>query len=597
MAFTRRSTDFGTVVLHLMLMITFVVLVATGLRLATDDPEAGWLSVLDAILPVEGLWFDHLVGGVVLAAALSGYAIYMRRARLQARVRLDRARLVAMLQPGRQKWAAVNIAVYWLLMLSLVIEVATGVMLFAEAGRGILIIHLYTTFVCIVAVAAHVALHAVAGGLSQIVRIVRPAPLVLAPPPPDIAELLARELARRTQADGNDASGPQAKPVASVVRNVRLQASPLATAVVVALAVGGAAIGSERLTRPVLRVVEITQAEAPILDGDISDPVWARTTPVSVLTTQGGDFGGTHQSRVEIRALHDGVNAYFSFVWDDPTRSLKHMPLVKKQGRWYVAASKDDMTDEETFNEDKFAALFARPGFPLIGAAIHLARAPLAEHPPSSTGRGLHYAVGGGIADVWQWRASHGGVVGHIDNCHFGAPQAPEDVPRNPGYQYPGGFALDRGTAGYSSNFAETKDAAGRAVVLPRWLPRDVAAVAAALGRVGAGQGESESPGARWWMKASETQPYSPETDATIPDGSVIPSIVVPDVLEPHAASVRGTARWASGRWTLELTRRLYSGSTEDVPVKTGVLMWVAAFDHAEKRHTRHLRPFRLEVE
>ncbi len=66
---------------------------------------------------------------------------------------------------------------------------------------------------------------------------------------------------------------------------------------------------------------------------------------------------------------------------------------------------------------------------------------------------------------------------------------------------------------------------------------------------------------------------------------------------ETSRDSIRGVARWAAGRWTLEVARRIYTGSQYDVPIKTGTLMWVAAFDHSEKRHTRHLRPFRLEVD
>ena len=33
------------------------------------------------------------------------------------------------------------------------------------------------------------------------------------------------------------------------------------------------------------------------------------------------------------------------------------------------------------------------------------------------------------------------------------------------------------------------------------------------------------------------------------------------------------------------------------VAIKTGALMWVAAFDHAETWHTYHVRPLELEVE
>jgi len=600
----RRSTDQGTVILHALLATSLVVVVATGLRIATDDPEAEWIAVLDPVLPVEHLWYYHLVAGIVLAATLTGYAVYLVRARLTPRIRLDVARLLAMLRPGRSRWGAINILVYWTLIIALLIEIATGLLLFSGAGRSVLVVHLDATFVCIGAVAAHIALHAAYGGISQLARVIRPAPLVVAPPPPDLADVLAEHLARtspgldatRTDEPRELRSG-EPGPRAVNGRATSLHAHPLATALAVGIGLSICAVGAEQSTRPTLHVVGIAPGEGPKLDGDISDPVWARATPATVLTTQGGDFGGTHESLVEVRAVHDGVYAYFAFVWNDPTRSLKHMPLVKRAGRWFVAASRADLTDEHKFNEDKFSVLFAKPGLPLIGAAIHLARRPLSDKPPSTTARGLHYTVGPGIADVWQWRASHAGAVGHVDNCHFGNAIKPDGQGGEPGHQYAGGFALDPGPPGYATNVLEVRDDAGRPVLLPKRMPRDLPATLAALGRVASRDGESESEGARWWMTQEETVPYSAALDANVPDGTVLPSIIVPEKLEMSATSVRGAARWAAGRWTLEIARRLYTGSANDIAIKSGVLMWVAAFDHSEKRHTRHLRPFRLEVD
>jgi hypothetical protein len=43
--------------------------------------------------------------------------------------------------------------------------------------------------------------------------------------------------------------------------------------------------------------------------------------------------------------------------------------------------------------------------------------------------------------------------------------------------------------------------------------------------------------------------------------------------------------------------RRLESKSRYDMPISTGTFMRVAAFDHAQIRHTRHVKPIRLEVE
>jgi hypothetical protein len=45
------------------------------------------------------------------------------------------------------------------------------------------------------------------------------------------------------------------------------------------------------------------------------------------------------------------------------------------------------------------------------------------------------------------------------------------------------------------------------------------------------------------------------------------------------------------------VARRLDVQSQFDVPLKTGVFMRVSAFDHTQIRHTRHVRPIRLEVE
>jgi len=58
----------------------------------------------------------------------------------------------------------------------------------------------------------------------------------------------------------------------------------------------------------------------------------------------------------------------------------------------------------------------------------------------------------------------------------------------------------------------------------------------------------------------------------------------------------RGFGRWAAGRWTLERARRLKTAGAYDVVIEDDLLLWVAAFDHFEKSHTRHLRPVELKL-
>jgi hypothetical protein len=117
------------------------------------------------------------------------------------------------------------------------------------------------------------------------------------------------------------------------------------------------------------------------------------------------------------------------------------------------------------------------------------------------------------------------------------------------------------------------------------------------MGRIQDDADQSESEGARWWMTEEESVPYTQSADDAIGVGTVIPGVIMMPGAREDAASVRGVARWAAGRWVLELARRLDTGSKWDLPIASGLLMWVAAFDHSETHHTWHMRPIQLEVE
>jgi hypothetical protein len=203
----------------------------------------------------------------------------------------------------------------------------------------------------------------------------------------------------------------------------------------------------------------------------------------------------------------------------------------------------------------------------------------------------------GSIADVWQWRASHGGPSGHIDNCHFGGPADPTRAQAEGRARYAGGFAPDPGPLAYRDNFDPEPPGGYLAPVQPRRLPTHPTAMTAAMGRIQGDTDQSESEGARWWMTEEESTPYTRSADDAIEVGTVIPGVIMRTTVNEDAASVRGVARWAAGRWVLEVARRLNTGSTWDLPIASGLLMWVAAFDHSETRHTWHIRPIRLEVE
>jgi Ethylbenzene dehydrogenase len=483
--------------------------------------------------------------------------------------------------------------------------------------------------------ALHILVHFQIGGAAQLLRIFRPDRLPPPPPILDAVELLTLLVEQSDQAaptahdpkahdqpvtpqdhatpslqPGEPLHPPPATPVAQRAakptnhsRNLTLQSNPFAVAAAVAVTSASLVVASDWLSVDRLQIHRIASTEAPIVDGDTSDPVWRNIQPFAVMTTQGDNFDGKGESRVEIRAVHDGTWAYFLFTWEDPTRSLKQLPLIKQADGWHLLHDGYERGDERAYNEDKFAVLLTTMDVDLAGdRTFHASPHPLANAPATMTGRGLHFTTADGVyADVWQWKATSGGPTGWMDDDHFGPPIEPTPMQVRNVVPYRGGFAPDPGSANYSQNFAIVPDAAvgngGSQLVTPRRLPKDLAAMSAAMGAVALDPDIGESDGARWFMTETETQAYTVELDKAIPVGTVLPGVIISGDFSGDRADVRCAARWASGHWALEAARRLDTRSAYDVPLKTGVYMRVAAFDHSQIGHTRHVRPIRLEVE
>jgi hypothetical protein len=188
-------------------------------------------------------------------------------------------------------------------------------------------------------------------------------------------------------------------------------------------------------------------------------------------------------------------------------------------------------------------------------------------------------------------------MLGYVDDGHFGPPTEPTPDELAGRAPYKGGFAADPGTANYTDNF-EPRGPGGYAhPVWPKRLPKDWQQTWSAMGRVDVRSNIGESDGARWWMTEAESVPYSPEADAQYPVNAMIPGVIIAGEYSGDRADVRCAARWAAGRWALEVARRLDTKSRYDVRIASGVFMRVAAFDRSQIRHTRHIRPIRLEVE
>ena len=604
-------------ILHWLFAAGIGVAFVTGLRIATEAPGRRWLNFLDAVLPRESVWVPHMQAALVLVALTLTYAIYLFRSGLTARVRLDQIRLRGLLARGQVRLRAFNTVLTWTLFATIATLLGSGGLLYFGlfAGDDVATLHWYATWVLPVLVALHVVTHAKLGGLAQLLRIFRPAQL--SPPSPrldpvELLALLAEQSARlQPEAGRQETHAPEARlqpehpaeqswpthPLRRPPRRATLQANPLVVALAVAITGVSFIVASDRLAVDRLKIHRIASSDAPLLDGDTSDRVWRNIRPFTLATHHGGNFDGRGETRIDIRAVHDGTWAYFLFTWEDPTRSLKHLPLIKEADGWHLLHNGFENGDERDFNEDKFSVLFTRSDVTIAGdRTFHASPQPIADKPATMTGRGLHYtADGSGAVDVWLWKATSGGPAGWMDDGHFGPPIPPTPQQESRLAPYRGGYAPDPGAANYSDNFVAS--AAADATIVPRRLPRDPVLMKEAMHDIHLDPDHSESSGARWYMNEAESLPFSSELDARMPVGTVIPGVILADEFSGDRADVRCAARWASGRWSLEVVRRLDTGSAYDVAIESGVFMRVAAFDHSQIRHTRHVRPVRLEVE
>ncbi|MDE5458407.1 hypothetical protein GWE18_37605 [Bradyrhizobium sp. CSA112] len=625
----QRKTDYGTIILHWTFVAAFAVALVTGLRIATETPDRTWINWFDAVLPRDSVWLAHMQAAIVLVAVAIGYIVYMVRSGLGRRVQLDKVRLRGLFGRGQARLSAVIALMYWIFFVTMLgLLVSGGALYFGfYSGYDVAMLHWVGTWVILAFVALHVLTQYKSGGASQLLRIFRPAPLPAPPPRLDAVELLgllAERSARAPESENLDAPSevsphplqpradmrrdraPEADPAPrppagpALSRNPTLQANAFVVAAAAAITGASLIVATDRLAVDSVQIRRINPADAPSLDGDTSDRAWRGVKPFSLLTGEGGNFDGKGEARIEIRAVHDGTYAYFLFTWQDSTRSLKHLPLVKEGDGWHLLHSGFQLGDEHQYNEDKFSVLLTTSDVTLAGGrTFHPGPQPVAGAPATMSGRGLHYTATG-YADVWQWKATSG-ATGWMDDAHFGPPLNPTPMQAANVVPYKGGFAPDPGTASYRDNFTVEADTSGgprrSRLVAPLRLPKVVAATTAALGDIDLDPNHGESDGARWFMTDQDSVPYSTDADARIPTGTVIPGVILGGEFSGDRADVRSAARWASGHWALEVKRRLDTVSQFDVPIKTGVFMRVAAFDHSQIRHTRHVRPIRIEVE
>lgn len=204
---------------------------------------------------------------------------------------------------------------------------------------------------------------------------------------------------------------------------------------------------------------------------------------------------------------------------------------------------------------------------------------------------GLHYSYGS-VGDVWHWKAVRTNYMhlapdepGYMDDQHFRALELP--MPADPKKRYKGGYHPDPKTGGgYFYNYVklDKEKPLSEARVQPRYLPRTLNI------RPNPDPTTSEED-YKWWLHKATSLPYSEALD-TYPVGTVLPNIVT-GPFQGDRAHVRAKAKWAQGRWTLEVRRVFDTRSAFDVAFSTErpVYLTLAPYNRAQTRHSEHIKP------
>ncbi len=291
----RPKSDLGTILFHWLIVLALCGAALTGLAIAAlDNPDLRILPYVSFLLPGENVWYWHLACSIALVASSVAYAVYIRRTDLTDRIRLSKARLRGLLISGRPRWAAVNVLLYWVLFIALALETLVGTLLFLGWG-GLLTLHLHAVWLFLAFPFLHALGHWLYGGEGQLLRIFRPQWRL-----PQRAPQLLEALIERVQRLEVENASPPAVAGQRVAVPARLVTVARPTTVVIPLAIAttmGVAIAFvspmvDTQSRQSLRIVRINAAEAPVIDGDVSDAAWRRASARTIVTQHGANFDG-----------------------------------------------------------------------------------------------------------------------------------------------------------------------------------------------------------------------------------------------------------------------------------------------------------------
>ncbi|MBI2504501.1 MAG: ethylbenzene dehydrogenase [Candidatus Latescibacteria bacterium] len=285
----------------------------------------------------------------------------------------------------------------------------------------------------------------------------------------------------------------------------------------------------------------------PVLDGT-ADAVWDEAQALS-FPVVGGANAGSHQ--VTLKSVYSGDQVYFLVSWNDPTESLRRFPWVKQEDGTWKRLVDGPSGDDNVFYEDKMAFIWnidnSITGFNQAGcfATCHAGEA--------GKPYGNKYTANPGeMGDIWHWKSVRTGSVNQIDDQYVDDMRYSSDTPEAGRHSDP------KTSGGYTDNYNADKTAPGFM--------------------------DPNGANAGYWILDSEKKEFVD----TFKAGDEIAGIVVAP-LAGDRGDLPAMAQYSNGAWTMELSRKLVTGSDKDVQfsdLSQAYYFGVAVFDNAQVRHS-----------
>lgn len=344
---------------------------------------------------------------------------------------------------------------------------------------------------------------------------------------------------------------------------------------VIAAVTGTGAFAQEKKEKPKAQkpvpVAAVKAAAAPKLDGVADDAVWKSAPAVKFEAIKGVNFKnnkGVTSGTVQVAYTADTL--YMLVVYDDPTLSVRRTPYVKKaDGKWEMLKDPEDKGgDNNKYYEDKLAIIW-NINDSIFGFSDKFSCTSVCHGGEPGKPYGNKYSEEEGeLGDMWHMKYVRGGVIGQADDQYL------DHTRFDPAKSPNAGRKSDPKTGG---GYEDIKLVNGK----PEFMNKD---------------GKAANKGGTYWLKADDKVPFD---DSKFKPGDEVASILIAP-FKGDRGDVSVGAKWANGKWTVELARKLVTGSKFDInfdDLNKSYAFGISVFDNAQVRHAYVQAPLILQFQ